>query len=106
MKKLVTLAATVILTGCATTVGGIMKEDVVATYTSAKSPLEVAKCMQAQARGLDIEFPDPNVSVSARNPYGSILINWLIRPTSGGSTIEVRRTTGITPGIAQMTTCF
>lgn len=104
--KPIYLAPLLGLTACATTVGGIMKEDVVATYSSAKAPLEVAKCMQAQARGLDIEFPDPNISVSSRNPYGSILINWLIRPTPTGSTIEVRKTSGITPGIAQAETCF
>lgn len=62
--------------------------------------------MQAQTRGLDIEFMDDAVSVSNRNPYGSILINWMILPSASGSTIEVRKTTGITAGIAKATACF
>jgi hypothetical protein len=100
------LAAALALSGCATTSAGIEAEPVVATYTSTNAPTVVARCLQEAMPGLDIELGDHQVSVSNRNQFGSILMNWLIKETSSGSTIELRKTNSIAPGREKATACF
>lgn len=94
------------LSGCATSVGGIKAEPVVATYRSEKSPLVVARCLQETMPGLDIELLDREVSVSNRNQFGSILMNWLISEEGSGSIIELRKTNSVAPGMSKATVCY
>lgn len=56
--------------------------------------------------GLDIYPGENEVSVSNKNQFGSILMNWLIRPTLTGSIIDVRKTNSIAPGMNKATSCF
>lgn len=95
-----------LLGGCATSTEGIRAEPVSETYSSAKAPLDIARCLQEQTPGLDLELGDGFVSVSNRNQFGAILMNWLIRETAGGSTIELRKTNSLTGGQAMATRCF
>lgn len=97
---------TLLLCGCATSTEGIQGEAVNETYTSAKAPLVIARCLQEEMRDLDLELGDGFVSVSRRNQFDSILLNWMIRETPTGSTIELRKTNSIAGGEHRATHCF
>lgn len=92
------ILSVLLLGGCATSVEGIRAEPVSETYASAKPPLEIAKCLQKGMPRLDVELGDGFVSVSNRNQFGSILMNWLITETATGSIVELRKTNSITGG--------
>lgn len=101
------IAVSLLLGGCATSVGGIRQEPVFQTYTSTKEPRELAQCLQGIMPGVQVDLGENYYSVSNRNGWGSILINWYItQREGGGSNIEVRRTNSIAPGINRATECF
>jgi hypothetical protein len=103
----VIVGLSLVLCGCATSVGGIRQEPVVASYQSAKAPREVAQCLQSKMPGLQLDLGDDYYSVSNRNQFGSILNNWLIMERAeGGSLIEFRKTNSIAPGMNEATECF
>lgn len=104
--KIAILTATMLVAGCATTPEGIQREAVVATHQSAKAPIEIAQCMKDLMPGLDVYPGADEISVSNKNQWGSILLNWRIIKTATGSTIEVRKTNSIAPGMALATRCF
>jgi hypothetical protein len=105
MRSMILLS--LLLGGCATSVGGIRQEPVVQTYSSAKAPRDIAQCLQHIMPGLQVDLGDNYYSVSNRNQFGSILINWLITERSGGgSTIELRKTNSIASGVNRATECF
>lgn len=96
-----------LLGGCATTTEGIGREAVNETYASSKPPLDVARCLQEAMSDLDIElFENGAVSVSRRNQFGSVLLNWFIRPSPSGSAIELRKANSLAPGQDRATRCF
>ena len=95
-----------LLGGCANSVGGIRQEPVAQTYNSAHAPKDVAQCLQRIMPGLQVDLGDNYYSVSNRNQFGSILINWFITPENGGSRVELRKTNSIAPGINRATECF
>lgn len=101
-----TIALLSSLAGCATSVGGIRQEPVVQTYESSHPPKEVALCLQRMMPGLDVDLGENYYSVSNRNQFGSILMNWLITPRGDGSTIELRKTNSIAAGMKRATECF
>jgi hypothetical protein len=105
MRNIV-IGVAALLSGCATTPEGIQKEKVDLAYTSTKEPMAVARCLKDLMPAVDVYPGNDYVSVSNKNQFGSILINWLIRETPTGSTIEVRRTNSIAPGIALATRCY
>lgn len=105
MRTIITAAA-LLVSGCATSIPGIQREPVQATYTSAKQPLEIARCFKAKMPGLDVYPGENEVSVSNKNQFGAILMNWTIRPVPEGSVIDLRKTNSMTPGQAQMEQCF
>jgi hypothetical protein len=100
------ILSVLLLGGCATSVEGIRAEPVAQTYASAKAPLDIAKCLQEGMPRLDVELGDGFVSVSNRNQFGAILMNWLITETPTGSTIELRKTNSITGGQEMGVRCF
>ncbi len=102
----VVVFAALALAGCAHSIEGIEKEPVRETYTSTKAPLVIARCLQEAMPGLDIQIKDGFVSVSNRNQFGAILMNWIVRETATGSAIEMRKTNGIAPGVEKSKVCF
>lgn len=95
-----------LLSACATTPEGIRREAIDQTLASAKSPMEIARCLKDLMPGLDIYPGDHEVSVSNKNQFGSILINWRLIEDGTGSKVEIRRTNSIAPGINRSTRCF
>lgn len=98
--------ASLLASACAHSVEGIEQHPVVKSYSSAQAPDVVARCLQSKMPGLHLEIVDGGYSVSNKNQFGAIIMNWRIRQTSTGSTIELRKTNSIAPGVSKAEACF
>lgn len=100
------LIVAVLLSSCATAPEKILSDKPpMKIYESTKSPTEIVQCMNNNLH-LPAEARNGDWSISNKNSFGSILINWYVRAKGTGSVIELRRTQSMAPGISAAERCF
>ena len=89
MRTLALIPA-LILCGCAST-GSILEREPTEVLRTDQEPRDVAFCLANKSNGQASELSDGSRVVLAKNPVGSVLYAFTIRPDGEGSVVEFRR---------------
>lgn len=108
MRLITICLAAATLSGCATSVAGLGRDEVDMTLTSAKPPRQVATCLATTLIGSNplLELSDTHFAVIRNNGYGVPVVRWDIIGTPTGSRVELRASIGINTGDERARACL
>jgi hypothetical protein len=108
MKKFAMLISGAMLTGCASSQGGMLEQSALQTFASPKSPGHVAGCAQQRLRGGPTMGTDGKIYwVTRQNAWGTVVrYDFLPNPAGSGTVIEYRSRLKINNGLDKVQSCF
>lgn len=108
MKNIYLLMSFYLVSGCASSQGGMLEQSALQTFNSPKAPGVIAGCAQQRLRGGPTMGTDGKTFwVTRQNAWGTVVrFDFLPAPSGNGSIIEYRSRLKINNGLDKVQSCF
>lgn len=105
--KVLTIAATFAVAGCAASQGGMLEQGALQTFQSAKTPAAVAGCAQQSLRaGPALGTDGTNFWVTRQSAWGTAVRYDMKPAANGGTTVEYRSRLKVNNGLEKVKACL